>query len=297
MENGKLSVDGVHELYYERYGSGERTLMLLHGGPGISFEYLEPLTTLASDELTVIGYDQLGSGRSDWPDAPADSPLWLMERFSEELEGVREFFGLERMSLLGQSWGGGLALQYALDHPDRVQRLVLSNCGASVPHAYTEMSRLRVELGPDLYMTMVECEANGDLQNPAYLAAVDELYMRHLIRVSGDRETRLAAVRGLDPLFEKTGPAYGYMWGPHEFLLTGAVRHWDVSNRLNEIKAPTLVLCGLYDEVTVAVTKVLAEGIPDCSWIIFGLGAHMTMWEKHAPEYLAVVRDFVMRDA
>ena len=255
--------------------------MVLHGGPGISFEYLRRLEQLAGDELTVLFYDQLGGGRSDRPDDPA---LWRVDRFVAELDGVRDAFGLERMVLLGQSWGGCLALQYALDHPDRVQGLVLSNSGASIPLAFTEMSRLRVELGSDRYMRMIDAEARGDLDDPGYLEAVAELYRRHLIRAVPDRERALAAV-----LDEDVGPAYLHMWGPHEFLCTGALRTFDVTDRLGEIAVPALIVSGMYDESTLAVNRALAEGLPHNNWIVFGHGSHETVNERGAEDYLALI--------
>jgi len=287
METGRISVDGRHELYVERHGDGPVALVVLHGGPGISFEYLRRLERLAGDELTVLFYDQLGGGRSDQPD---DASLWRVDRFVAELDGVRDAFGLERMVLLGQSWGGCLALQYALDHPDRVQGLVLSNTGASIPLAFTEMSRLRVELGPDRYMRMIDAEARGDLEDPGYREAVAELYRRHLIRAVPDREQALAAV-----LDEAVGPAYQHMWGPHEFLCTGALRAFDVTDRLGEIAIPALIVSGMHDESTLAVNRALAEGLPDNNWIVFGHGSHETVNERGAEDYLALIAGFARR--
>jgi proline iminopeptidase len=238
----------------------------------------------------VLFYDQLGGGRSDRPEG--DASLWRVERFVSELDGVRDAFGLERMVLLGQSWGGCLALQYALDHPERVQGLVLSNTGASIPLAFTEMSRLRVELGPDRYMRMIEAEARGDFGDAGYREAVLELYRRHLVRTVPDREEVLAAI-----LDEDLGPAYRHMWGPHEFLCTGALRTFDVTHRLGEITAPALIISGMYDESTLAVNRALADGLPDNNWIVFGHGSHETVNERGADDYLALIAGFVTRVA
>jgi proline-specific peptidase len=287
-ETRRISVDGRHELYAERHGDGPIALVVLHGGPGISFEYLRRLEQLAGDELTVLFYDQLGGGRSDRPED--DPSLWRVERFVAELDGVRAAFGLERMVLLGQSWGGCLALQYTLDHPDRVQGLVLSNTGASIPLAFTEMSRLRVELGPERYMRMIEAEARGDFEDPGYQEAVVELYRRHLVRAVPDREQALATI-----LEEDLGPAYLHMWGPHEFLCTGALRTFDVTHRLGEITAPALIVSGMYDESTLAVNRALAEGLPDNNWIVFGHGSHETANERGAEDYLALIAGFAGR--
>ncbi len=126
---GRLVIDEAgHEIYYRLFGSGPETLVGLHGGPGPITAYLARLGELAGDGLQVLLYDQLGSGRSDRPD---DDSLWAVPRFVEEVETVRTELGLGRVHLYGQSWGGMLALQYVLDHPEGVKSLVLSNTASS----------------------------------------------------------------------------------------------------------------------------------------------------------------------
>ena len=115
VTDGRVVVDDAgHEIYYRRYGAGPATILGLHGGPGLDHRYIERLRELAGGDLQVVLFDQLGSGRSDRPDDPS---LWTMERFVAEVEAVRTALGLARVHLYGQSWGGWLALQYALDHP------------------------------------------------------------------------------------------------------------------------------------------------------------------------------------
>jgi proline iminopeptidase len=266
----------------------------LHGGPGADHRYLRRLEGLAGSDLTVLLYDQLGSGESDRPD---DASLWVVERFVAELETVRTQLDLGRVHLLGQSWGGILALQYALDHPEGVKSLILSNTGASVPQIFAGMSRLRLELGPELFATMIKHEGAENFTDPEYEAAVMQLLARHLRRSTPfEIERSIAEFKEIMlPLMDNLGPAYEAMWGPNEFLLTGPLVDWDVSQRLAEIGAPTLIVCGWYDECTLDCHRTLADGIPDNEFVIFGNSSHCIIVEKESDAYLGVVRDFVAR--
>lgn len=291
---GRLAVDEAgHEIYYRLFGEDDETLVGLHGGPGADHRYLSRLGELASDGLQVLLYDQLGSGKSDVPD---DSSLWVVPRFVEELETVRTALGLGPVHLMGQSWGGILALQYALDHPEGVRSLVLSNTGSSVNEIFRGMTQLRLDLGADLFTRMVMREGQGDAESDEYQAMVNQLYVRHLRRSTPfeiDRSLR-EFEEIMVPLMD-LGPAYFAMWGPHEFLLTGTLADWDVTARLDEITVPTLILCGWYDEVDLRCHRILAEGIPDNEFVIFGNSSHVTILEKEGDAYLAVIRDFVRR--
>ena len=291
---GRLVVDEAgHEIAYWLFGEGPETLIGLHGGPGADHRALRRLGELAGDGLQVLLYDQLGSGKSDRPD---DDSLWTVPRFVEELETVRTELGLGRMHVLGQSWGGFLALQYALDHPESVKSLVLSNTASSTAETYRGMTQLRLGLGAELFTRMVMHEGQGDTESEEYQAMVMQLYARHL-----RRSTPFEIERSIEefneimvPLMD-VGPAYFAMWGPHEFLLTGTLADWDVTDRLGEIVAPALILCGWYDEVDVRCHRILADGIADNEFVIFGNSSHVTILEKEGDAYLAVVRDFVRR--
>lgn len=291
---GRLVIDEAgHEIYYRLFGSGTETLVGLHGGPGADHRYLTRLGELAGGGLQVLLYDQLGSGKSDRPD---DTSLWTVPRFVEELETVRTQLGLGRVHVLGQSWGGVLALQYALDHSDGVKSLVLSNTAASVPEIFSGMTRLRLDLGAELFARMVAYEGSGDYENPAYKDAVMQLYARHLRRSTPfEIERSIREFEAIVVPLSDLGPAYFTMWGPHEFLCNGTLLDWDVTTRLGEIPFPTLVLCGWYDEVTVDCHRTLAEWIPDNEFVIFGNSSHMTILEKEGDAYLAVIKDFVRR--
>ena len=279
-DEGRLEVEGGYTIAYRVYGSGSRTLVGLHGGPGPSSAYIERLNEVLGEDMRLVLYDQLGSGDSDWPEDPS---LWQVQRFIDELETVRTTLELGSVSLYGQSWGGMLALAYALDFPQNVEALVLSNTyanGRAERHA-----------------AMLRHEGAGTLEDPEYLDAVAELYARYVYRSSPyDAATSRAELEELTAkYFPAMGPAYA-LWGPHEFMGTGPQAHFDITDRLGEIAVPALIVCGWYDELTPErCSRPLAEGIPDNEYVIFGNSSHLTILEKEAEAYLAVIRDFLER--
>jgi len=292
---GRLVVDEAgHEIAYWLFGEGPETLVGLHGGPGADHRALRRLGELAGDGLQVLLYDQLGSGQSERPD---DDSLWTVPRFVQEFETVRISLGLGRVHLFGQSWGGMLALQYALDQPEGVKSLVLSNTCSSTAEIYRSMTQFKLDLDADLFVKMVAYEAGGELEHPEYEDATMQLFARHLRRATPfEIERSISEFEEImGPLMGDHGRAYFVMWGPHEFLLTGTLAHWDVTDRLPEIGAPALIVCGWYDEVDLRCHRILADGIRDNEFVIFGNSSHCTILEKEGDAYLAVVGDFVRR--
>jgi proline iminopeptidase len=294
VDEGYLEIDTRgHRVFYRVFGAGSETILGLHGGPGGSQRSLTRLAELG-DEFRIVLFDQLGGGLSD---RPSDPELWTVTRFIEEVEAVRTGLGLGAVHVLGRSWGGMLALEHALAHPDAVRSLILSNTGASTAEILAGMDALRREVGKDAYATLVRAEAIGRYGDDAYVDVLAELLARHNRRVvpfdiAAGKDVVKEHV--LPHLLDK-GPAFGVMWGANEFVCTGTLRSWTVLDRLGEIRMPTLILCGLYDEVTVDVHRSLAGRIPDNEFVIFGNSSHTPLFEREAEVYLAVVRDFVRR--
>jgi proline-specific peptidase len=294
-QHGRLTIDAAgHEIYYRLFGSGPESLLCLHGGPGGDHRGLERLRELAGDGLQVLLYDQLGSGKSDRPD---DASLWTVERFVDEVETVRSALGLGRVHLLGQSWGGMLGLQYAVDHPEGLRSLILSNTGSSANVMFQGMTRLRLEMGADFFTRMALLESTGRSGGAEYAGMLNEVLARHLRRPTPfDAERAVPEfVSIMGPLMDGTGPAFTEMWGADEFRLSGNLVGWDVTDRLAEIRVPTLILTGSYDEVDMTCHRILADGIADNEFVIFGNSSHHILAEKEADVYLSVVRDFVRR--
>jgi len=295
MREGRMTIDEAgHEIHYRLFGEGPETLMCLAGGPGGSTQYLTRLGELADGDLQVLIHDQLGTGRSDRPDDPS---LWSVPRFVEEVEAVRTGLNLGRVHLYGQSWGGMLGLQYALDHPEGLKSLIASNSGASTAEMVREMWRHRLELPAEVLRTLAGCEGRQDFESLQMLEAVLQYYARFTRRATPfDLETSIEEFKKLVvPVFADLGPAYRAMWGPFEFICTGPLMEWDVTDRLREIKTPTLILAGWYDECGLETHRVMAEGIPDNEYVIFGNSSHCVILEKEADAYLAVIRDFIRR--
>jgi proline iminopeptidase len=291
---GRLEVERGYRIAYRVYGTGSRTLLALHGGPGASSRYLDRLAEVVGGDTKLVLYDQLGGGDSDRPDDPT---LWRIPRFIDEVETVRTALDLGTVTLYGQSWGGMLALAYTLDHPVNVNALVLSNTYANGKDYLLDISEHRMALGKDMHALMLRHELEADLEAPEYLAAVLELNSRHLRRSSPyepDRSRReFAEIEAR--YMSDIGPAYA-LWGPHEFKGTGPQAFFDVSGRLGEIAVPALILCGWYDELSpTRCSRPLADGIADNEFVVFGNASHITILEKEAELYLACIRDFLTR--
>jgi proline iminopeptidase len=291
---GRLAVEQGYEIAYRVYGTGRRTLLGLHGGPGVSSKYLNRLSEVVGGDLKLVLYDQLGGGESDRPDDPS---LWQIPRFVTEVETVRHALDLGTVTIYGQSWGGMLALAYTLEHPGHVNALILSNTYACGKDYLLDVSDHRVSLGKDLHAVMLRHEQAGTLDDPEYQDAVLELNSRYLRRSSpyDPQRSRAEFASIAAEYLDDIGPAYA-LWGPHEFMGTGPQAHFDISDRLGEIAVPALILCGWYDELTPQrCSRPLADGIPDNEFVVFANSSHLTILEKEAEVYLAVIRDFVQR--
>jgi len=271
-----VPVDG-YRIWTRRVGeccSPDRLpIVLLHGGPGVPSDYLEPLEALAADGREVIRYDQLGCGRSDHPDDPS---LLQVERFVAELAQVRAALGLERIHLYGQSWGGMLALEVALSGAEGLDSLVLSNAPASMPLWAAETGRLRRQLPKEVQAVLDEHEQAGSTDSPAYQQAMMAFYQRHVCRLDPWPDCLLRSFAAM----EEDPRVYQAMCGPSEFHITGSLRQWDVTARLNEIRQPTLVISGQHDEATPTITEAMHRGIPGSEWVVLDDCSHLCHLEQ-----------------
>ncbi len=271
----------------DRDAPGKIPLLCLHGGPGATHDYLEPLEAMANTGRRVIFYDQLGAGNSDHPHNPA---LWTVSLFVEELGILRQALGLDRVHLLGQSWGGMLGMEYALTQPSGLSSLIVADSPASMPQWIAEANRLRAELPPDVQQTLLKHEAAGTTHDLAYQAAMLVYYRRHVCRLDPWPD---CVKRTFDKL-AKDPEVYNTMNGPSEFHVTGVIKDWDITNRLGEIHLPTLVISGRYDEATPVIAETVQRGIPGSEWILFENSAHMPHVEE-TERFLKVATDFLDR--
>jgi proline-specific peptidase len=285
VREGRIPFRG-YETWYRAVGEGDRTpLLCLHGGPGSTHLGHQPLEKLAEPGRRVVFYDQLGCGRSS---QPSHASLWTVELFVAEVAAVREALELDRVHLLGSSWGGMLALEVALSGVGGLESLVLSSTLPSTRLWVEEALKLRAELPPELRRTLDEHEQAGTTEDPAYEAAVMDFYHRHVCRLDPWPEI----VNELMANLRKE--VYETMWGPSEVYPTGTLKDWDVTSRLGEIRVPTLVTCGRYDEATPRLAETLANGIPKAQLVVFEQSAHMALLEE-TDRYLDVVGYFLDR--
>ena len=271
----------------EREEPGKLPILALHGGPGASHDYLEPLMAMAATGRRVISYDQLGAGNSDQPHNPA---LWSVDLYKEELASVRRSLELDRLHLFGSSWGGMLAMEYALTQPAGLASLVLASSPASMRQWVEEANRLRDALPPEVQATLLKHEAAGTTDHPEYQDAMLVFYRRHVCRAD---PWPACVVRTFEKL-EQNPEVYHTMNGPSEFYVTGTLKDWNVIDRLGEIRVPTLVTSGEYDEATPAISQTVHRGIPASELVIFTDCSHTAFVEK-PDDYMRVFDDFVSR--
>jgi L-proline amide hydrolase len=262
-------------------------LVVLHGGPGATHDYLLALTDLA-DGRAVVFYDQIGNGRSThYPERGAE--FWTVELFVRELHNLVGALGITaRHHVLGSSWGGFLAQEYALTHPPGLRSLVLADTAASFPDFVAEANRLRGELPPEVETTLRRHEEAGTTDDPEYEEACTVFYKRHLCRLETwpDEVTEAFEWIARDPT------VYHTMNGPSEFHVIGSIKDWQSKDRLGGIEVPTLLTSGRYDEATPTLQEPLLAGIPDCEWVLFEESSHMPFVEERE-RYMQVVGDWL----
>lgn len=288
MHEQWVEVDG-YKVWSKRIGqasaSGRWPVVLLHGGPGVPSDYLEPLERLAESGREVILYDQLGCGRSDHPDDPA---LLQVNRFVEELASLRKALSLETIHLYGQSWGGMLALEVALSDAQGVNSLILSNAPSSMPLWVEETARLRQELPVEVRIRLDQHENANTTDSAEYQEAMMVFYRRHVCRLDQWPDCLMRSFSSM----EADPRVYRAMCGTSEFNVTGSLRDWDRSDRLHLIQQPTLVISGQYDEATPKVAGALHQGIAHSEWELMADCSHLCHLEQ-TERYLERVNTFL----
>lgn len=258
--------------------------MVLHGGPGACHDYTIPIAELANRTgRAAVLYDQIGCGLSShMPDQPAD--FWTVDLFKTELTELLQHLGIAgRYNLVGQSWGGMLGMDYAIDQPAGLNTLGVCDSPARMDLWVSEANRLRAELPPGVDETLQKHEEVGTTESPEYQEAMQVFYDKHVCRVvpNPDFVTRSFAKLAEDPT------VYYTMNGPSEFHCIGSLRTWNITDDLHRIAVPTLLVSGRYDEATPTIVGEIAERIPNNEWVIFEESSHMPHVEE--PERFAEV--------
>jgi proline iminopeptidase len=265
-------VAGKYKVWTKKLGSGPLKVLLLHGGPGFSHEYLEAFESfLPQAGIEMYYYDQLGCNNSDQPDDPA---LWTLERYTEEVEEVRRALGLENFVLYGHSWGGILAIEYALKHQQHLRGLVISNMTAGVQAYLKRADDIKRHLPPDTQARLAALEAKEDYDSPEYQnLMMDELYTKTLCRTRPWPEPVSRTFRHVNDKI------YNLMQGKSEFLVTGNLKSWERWNRLPEIQVKTLTVGAQYDEMDPDDLKRMAALMQKAQYAFCPGGSHFCMWD------------------
>jgi proline iminopeptidase len=284
---------GTFNVWTQRCGDNpQKKLLLLHGGPGATHEYFESFDTWFADEdIEYIHYDQLGSKYSENPD---DRSLWTIERFVDEVEQVRIALDLgpENFFLLGHSWGGILAMEYALAHQEALKGLIISNMMADCK-AYQRYADevLGPQMDQDALQRIRELEATGQYTSGEYEALLmPNHYEIHVLRKPVEQWPQCV----VDSLGNVNNDLYVYMQGPSEFGISGVLATWDRSSDLKRITIPTLVIGAQYDTMDPKYMEWMSRQLPQGDYLYCPQGSHMAMWDD--PEtYHKGLLDFIGR--
>jgi proline iminopeptidase len=267
---------GDFKVWTKRFGNNPRIkVLLLHGGPAATAEYMECFESFFPKEgFEFYEYDQLGSYRSD---KPADSSLWTTERFVEEVEQVRMAIGADKNNfyLLGNSWGGILAMSYALKYQDNLKGLIIANMMASCPDygKYAD-EVLAKQMDPAVLAEVKAIEAKGDFTNPRYMELLmPNFYAKHICRLAEWPEPVNRSFSHIN------NQIYVMMQGPSEFGIAGRLANWNVKDRLKEIKTPTLMIGAKHDTMDPAAMEEQSKLVQKGRYLHCPDGSHLAMWD------------------
>jgi proline iminopeptidase len=282
---------GTFRVWTKRVGNNPRIkVLLLHGGPGVTHEYLEVFDSyFPGVGIEYYYYDQLGSYYSDQPDEPE---LWEIDRFVDEVEQVRMALGLDRDNfyLWGQSWGGVLAIEYALKYGEHLKGLVISNMMSSIPR-YNEYATnvLMPAMDQDALAEIQRLEAAGDVENPRYMELlVPHHYVHHILRLPPEQWPD-----GVNRTFKHLNPAvYVPMQGPSELGASGKLAKWDRSQDLSRITAPTLVIAGTHDTMDPEHLKWMSTALPRGRFLLCPDGSHLSQYDDQEVYFRGLI-DFI----
>ena len=267
---------GTFNVWTKRFGNNPKIkILLLHGGPALTHEYMECFETFFQRQgFEFYEYDQLGSYYSD---QPKDSSLWTIPRFVDEVEQVRKAIGADSTNfyVLGNSWGGIMAMEYALKYQNHLKGLLVANMVASAPEygKYAE-EVLSKQMKPAVLAELKALEAKKDFDNPRYMELlIPNFYHEHLCRLKEWPDSWNRALKHVN------GEIYSMMQGPSEFGISGRLANWDIKNRLKEIAVPTLMIGAKYDTMDPNAMEAQSKMVKKGSYLFCPNGSHLSMWD------------------
>jgi proline iminopeptidase len=281
-----ITASGKFKVWTKRFGNNPTIkVLLLHGGPGGDHEFFESFESfLPKEGIEFIYYDQLGSYRSN---KPTDTSLWTTERFVEEVEQVRQALHLDSSNffLLGHSWGGILAMEYALKYQQHLKGLIVSNMMSSCP-AYAAYNKdvLQKKMNPKVVDSILNFERTKTTNDPRYMnLLMNNYYNKHICRVYPFPEPVDRAFAHLN------GTVYNIMQGPSEFGISGRLALWDRTADLPKIKTPTLVIRGMHDTMDPDFMKMMSEKFANGSLLTCTNGSHCSMWDDQETYFKGLI--------
>lgn len=264
-----------YQTYYRIVGepTDNAPLLLIHGGPGSTHNYFEVLDDLAvTTRRQIISYDQIGCGESYVDGHPE---LWTLTTWLDELEALRSHLHLNRVNLLGQSWGGMLIIAYMIDrHPEGIESIILSSTLPSSELWSHEQQRLISFMPADEQEAIARAVATGNFDDPAYLKANDHYTVLHADEITDASPECFRRPKRFGT------ESYLTAWGPNEYTPTGTLRDFDYTDRLGEITDPTLIISGTNDECTPLIAKTMDDNMPNAIWELLDGARHMTFIDQ-----------------
>ncbi|MEO9209757.1 MAG: proline-specific peptidase family protein, partial [Ginsengibacter sp.] len=278
---------GDFKVWTKRFGTNPKIkILLLHGGPAMTHEYMECFETFFQREgFEFYEYDQLGSYYSD---QPTDSSLWTTARFVEEVDQVRQAIGADSSNfyIIGNSWGGILAMEYALKYQNHLKGFVVANMMASIPEygKYAE-EVLAKQMNPEVLKEIRDIEAKKDFNNPRYMELLmPNFYKEHLCRLKVWPDA-------VNRAFKHTNnEIYTIMQGPSEFGVSGRLVNWDIKDRLKEITVPTLMVGAKFDTMDPKAMEAQSKMVQKGRYLYCPNGSHLAMWDDQQVFMNGVIR-------
>ena len=272
---------GKFRVWTKRFGNNPRIkILLLHGGPATGHEYMECFESFFPKEgFEFYEYDQLGAPYSDQPE---DSSLWTIDRYVDEVEQVRKAIGADSSNfyVLGNSWGGILAMEYALKYQQNMKAMVVANMVASCPD-YNKYAQevLAKQMDPKVLQEIKDIEARKDFSNPRYEELLmPNFYQQHICRLKEWPDPVVRAFTHMDNT-KVSKQIYVIMQGPSEFGLSGRLLNWDIKNRLKEIRIPTLMVGAKYDTMDPKAMEEQSKMVQNGQYLYCANGSHLSMWD------------------
>jgi proline iminopeptidase len=268
---------GKFNVWTKKIGNNPKIkLLLLNGGPGATHEYFECMESfLPAEGIEIIYYDQLGCGNSD---NPKDTSMWSLPRYVEEVEQVRQALKLDKDNfyLLGHSWGGILAAEYAFKYQQHLKGLIISNMMSCPAYGKYADEVLAKQFDPKVLARIREIEAKGDFTNPEYMALLmPNFYAKHICRIPLDKWPE-----PVNRSFAKMNQSlYVTMQGPSEFGISGKLLKWDRTPDLPKLAVPTLSIGGEYDTMDPKHMQMIATKVQNGSYLYCPNGSHMSMYD------------------